>query len=90
MQTVKFPPKLVVIGLNQTPHVLNSGKVIHQTGMCPQAVSRRVAHSLTRSIFQRAPQISRKLRRNPRTGLPQPHVKIVTQELAPCRLEDHY
>ena len=51
--------------------------------MRPQTV-----HSLTR--FQRAPQISRKLRRNPRTGLPQPHVKIIAREFAPCRLEDHY
>ncbi|KJA16937.1 hypothetical protein HYPSUDRAFT_192621 [Hypholoma sublateritium FD-334 SS-4] len=45
-------------------------------------------HSLTR--FQRAPKIVRKLRRNPKTGLPTPHVKIVAREFAPCRLEDHY
>ncbi|KAF8158497.1 ribosomal protein L5 domain-containing protein [Crassisporium funariophilum] len=52
------------------------------------AVSRPAMHSLTR--FQRAPQITRKLRRSPRTGLPQPHVKILTHQFAPCRLEDHY
>lgn len=56
--------------------------------MSPQAVTKRAVYSLTR--FQRAPQISRKLRRNPRTGLPQPHVKIIAREFAPCRLEDHY
>jgi len=56
--------------------------------MCPQAVTQKAVHSLTR--FQRAPQIRRKLRRNPRTGLPQPHVKIIAREFAPCRLEDHY
>lgn len=78
-------------GLNQTPHVLNAESHFtdeRKLGMCPQAVSRKAVHSLTR--FQRAPQISRKLRRNPRTGLPQPHVKIITREFAPCRLEDHY
>ena len=45
-------------------------------------------HSLTR--FQRAPKIGKYLRRNPKTGLPTPHVKIVAREFAPCRLEDHY
>ncbi|KAF4617838.1 hypothetical protein D9613_005702 [Agrocybe pediades] len=45
-------------------------------------------HSLTR--FQRPPRISRQIIKNPKTGLPQPPVKIVTREFAPCRLEDHY
>ncbi|KAF8194160.1 60s ribosomal protein l7 [Pholiota molesta] len=53
-----------------------------------QVAPRVTRHSLTR--FQRAPKILRKLRRNPKTGLPTPHVKIVTREFAPCRLEEHY
>ncbi|KAH9480220.1 54S ribosomal protein L7, mitochondrial [Psilocybe cubensis] len=52
-------------------------------------VSRKAkGFSLTR--FQRAPRINRALARHPKTGLPQPPVKIVTREFAPCRLEDHY
>jgi len=48
----------------------------------------RLTHSVTR--FQTPPRVVRKLRRSPRTGLPQPHVKIITREFAPCRLEEHY
>ncbi|KAF9483439.1 ribosomal protein L5 [Pholiota conissans] len=56
--------------------------------MSMQVASQAARHSLTR--FQRAPKITRKLRRHPKTGLPTPHVKIVTREFAPSRLEEHY
>ncbi|KAF9046367.1 60s ribosomal protein l7 [Panaeolus papilionaceus] len=45
-------------------------------------------HSITR--FQKAPRIIRKLRRSPKSGLPIPHVRVLTREFAPCRLADHY
>lgn len=46
----------------------------------------------TRSVvrFGRTPKITRHLRKNQRTRLPQPHVNVLTREFAPCRLEDHY
>ena len=40
--------------------------------------------------FGRAPKITRYLRKNRRTQLPQPHVDIVTRQFAPSRFEDHY
>ena len=71
-----FPDALIVL---DTLHILK---------MCPQAVTAATRHSVWR--FQTAPRITRKLRRHPKTGLPQPHINIVTREFAPCRLEDHY
>jgi len=74
------------------PNNVIFGEPLHQSfaivKMASQGASTVVRHSLTR--FQRPPRITRKLRRNPKTGLPQPHVKITTREFAPCRLEDHY
>ncbi|KAF8236409.1 ribosomal protein L5 [Tricholoma matsutake] len=52
--------------------------------MSPLASSR----SVTR--FGRTPRITKYLRKNKRTQLPQPPVNIVTREFAPCRLEDHH
>lgn len=48
--------------------------------------------SSARSVvrFGRAPRITKALRKNRKTMLPQPPVKITTREFAPCRLEDHY
>ncbi|EEB94711.1 hypothetical protein MPER_06431 [Moniliophthora perniciosa FA553] len=46
------------------------------------------ARSLVR--FGRAPPPPKPLKINHRTKLPQPHVKILTREFAPCRLQDHY
>ncbi|KAG6916074.1 hypothetical protein DXG01_008548 [Tephrocybe rancida] len=40
--------------------------------------------------FGRTPTITRHLRKNKRTQLPIPQVKILTREFAPCRFEDHY
>ncbi|KAG6874023.1 hypothetical protein C0995_007980 [Termitomyces sp. Mi166 len=40
--------------------------------------------------FGRTPEITRHLRKNKRTQLPIPQVKILTREFAPCRFEDHY
>ncbi|THV02758.1 60s ribosomal protein l7 [Dendrothele bispora CBS 962.96] len=40
--------------------------------------------------FGRPPAIRKPLPISPKTRLPQPPVKIVTREIAPCRLEDHY
>ncbi|ESK95642.1 60s ribosomal protein l7 [Moniliophthora roreri MCA 2997] len=46
------------------------------------------ARSLVR--FGRAPPPPKPLKINHRTKLPQPHVKILTREFAPSRLQDHY
>ncbi|KAJ7644427.1 60s ribosomal protein l7 [Roridomyces roridus] len=54
----------------------------------PQHSPQRIARSLTR--FGRPPPIKKPLKRNWRTRLPTPHVKIVGREFTPCRLEDHY
>jgi len=40
--------------------------------------------------FGRPPAIRKPLPLSPTTRLPQPPVKIVTRDFAPCRLEDHY
>jgi len=40
--------------------------------------------------FGRTPKITRYLRKNRRTQLPQSHVDIVTLQFAPSRFEDHY
>ncbi|TFK24392.1 60s ribosomal protein l7 [Coprinopsis marcescibilis] len=48
----------------------------------------RAALNLKR--FGRAPRLGKHLRKSPTTKLPQPHVKLITREFAPCRLEDHY
>ncbi|KAM6494310.1 60s ribosomal protein l7 [Amanita muscaria] len=55
--------------------------------MCPSVVP-TVERSVVR--FGRAPRITKHLRRNRRTNLPQPHVNVVTRDFAPSRLEDHY
>ncbi|KAK1220986.1 54S ribosomal protein L7, mitochondrial [Marasmius sp. AFHP31] len=46
------------------------------------------ARSLLR--FGRPPPITKPLKINLRTKLPQPPVNIVTRDFAPCRLQDHY
>ncbi|KAF8895110.1 hypothetical protein BD779DRAFT_1497499 [Infundibulicybe gibba] len=48
--------------------------------------------TLTRPVmrFGRAPKVTKNLRKSRETGLPQPHIKFVTREFAPCRIEDHY
>lgn len=41
--------------------------------------------------FGRAPPVTKNLRKNPRTLLPQPHVKnLLVRDMAPCRIMDHY
>ncbi|KIL67722.1 hypothetical protein M378DRAFT_973640 [Amanita muscaria Koide BX008] len=55
--------------------------------MCPSVVP-TVERSVVR--FGRAPRITKHLRRDRRTNLPQPHVNVVTRDFAPSRLEDHY
>ncbi|KAF6756017.1 60s ribosomal protein l7 [Ephemerocybe angulata] len=40
--------------------------------------------------FGRAPRITKPLRRDPKTRLPTPHVKLTTREFAASRLEAHY
>ncbi|TFK39076.1 ribosomal protein L5 domain-containing protein [Crucibulum laeve] len=50
--------------------------------------SAKAARSVTR--FGRAPPVTKNLRKDPRSGLPQPHVPIITRQYAPCRLEDYY
>ncbi|KAH6912851.1 60s ribosomal protein l7 [Coprinopsis sp. MPI-PUGE-AT-0042] len=47
-----------------------------------------VRDGLTR--FGRHPSISKHLRKNPKTNLPTPHIKLVTRDFAPCRLQEHY
>ncbi|PFH54051.1 hypothetical protein AMATHDRAFT_136165 [Amanita thiersii Skay4041] len=56
--------------------------------MCPLAAPTSATRSVAR--FGRAPRITKHLRRNRETNLPQPHVNILTRQFAPCRLEDHY
>ncbi|CAA7265497.1 unnamed protein product [Cyclocybe aegerita] len=88
---MKFHPQNEY-GVSQTSGTFRVELVIHvvhrNPSMCPQVVATATRHSLTR--FQTAPRITRRLPRSPKTGLPQPHVKIITREFAPCRLEDHY
>ncbi|CAK5269775.1 unnamed protein product [Mycena citricolor] len=50
--------------------------------------AQRVARSLTR--FGRPPPIRKPLRRDWRTRLPVPHVRVFGREYAPNRVEDHY
>ncbi|KAL0960992.1 hypothetical protein HGRIS_005987 [Hohenbuehelia grisea] len=40
--------------------------------------------------FGRAPKVTKNLRKNSRTLLPQPHVPVVIGDIAPCRVMDHY
>ncbi|KAJ3502288.1 hypothetical protein NLJ89_g8960 [Agrocybe chaxingu] len=82
---VSFPtfiPRLAAIVPNLESLVLEF------SSQTETVVATATRHSLTR--FQTAPRITRRLPRSPKTGLPQPHVKIITREFAPCRLEDHY
>ncbi|EAU85790.2 60s ribosomal protein l7 [Coprinopsis cinerea okayama7 len=51
-------------------------------------VTQSLRDNLTR--FGRHPRITKRLKLDPKTRLPTPHVKLVTREFAPCRLEDHY
>lgn len=53
-------------------------------------MSASATSQLTRRFGRHAPRITKYLPTNPKSRLPTPHVKLVTREFAPCRLEDHY
>lgn len=56
------------------------------------AITNPMPGGLARGLrrFGRPPPIKEPLKKNKRTRLPTPHVKIVAREFAPCRLENHY
>ncbi|KAG6816902.1 hypothetical protein H0H87_001855 [Tephrocybe sp. NHM501043] len=54
------------------------------------ATTARTAVARPPTRFGRTPTISRHLRKDRRTQLPIPQVKILTREFGPCRVEDHY